>query len=122
VSSSASPTTDDRRRTSAGAADDGAQAGQHLLHSERLGQIIVGAGVDAFDALGPGAARGEHQHREVPAFAPRQRLSTVKTVHARQTKIEDGGGIGFGVAKKPCLPRHWLQLSTTKACCLECAW
>ena len=69
---------------------------------ERLGQIIVGAGVDAVDALGPAAARGQDQHRHAAAVgAPA--LEHRQAVHLRQAEIEDDGAIIFGVAAKPGL-------------------
>ena len=46
-----------------GAANEGAQAGQHLLHVEGLGDIIVGAGVEALDLVAPRIARREDEHR-----------------------------------------------------------
>ena len=46
------------------AAQQRARAGQQLAHAERLGQVVVGADLQAqhaVDLLGP---RGEHQDRE----------------------------------------------------------
>ena len=48
-----------------GPAQERAHAGRKLLHGERLGEVVVGPGVDALDALRPGAAGGQDQHREV---------------------------------------------------------
>ena len=50
-----------------GAAQQGTHAREQLLHRERLGEVVVGPGVDALDPFRPGAARGEDQHREIAA-------------------------------------------------------
>ena len=69
---------------------------------ERLRQIVVGAGIDAVDALGPARARGQDQHRHVTAIrAPA--LEHGEPVHARQAEIEDDGAVILGVAAEPCL-------------------
>ena len=52
----------------ADAAQHGAQARQKLGHRERLGEIIVGAGVEAADAVGLLAARRQHDDRHVAGF------------------------------------------------------
>ena len=47
----------DRRSLPDRAADQRADASDQLLHAEGLGEIIVGAGIDALDPFRPGAAR-----------------------------------------------------------------
>ncbi len=50
--------------------DEGAQPGQQFLQGERLGEVIVGAGVKALDAVfGFGAGR-EDQDRQAQTFGP----------------------------------------------------
>ena len=60
------------RRVAAAAADrrtpeQGAQAGQQLGEAERLGEVVVGAGVEPDDAVELAGARGEHQDRALEA-------------------------------------------------------
>jgi len=48
-----------------------AQAGDGLGHLEGLGEIVVGAGLDAVDALHPAAARRKDEHgRQLAGGAP----------------------------------------------------
>ena len=52
------------------------QPRQQLLCMKRLGQIVIGAGVESGDLFTPGAAGGENQHRRrlaVPAPALKHR-------------------------------------------------
>ena len=85
------------------AAQQGTDAREQLLHGEGLRQIVVGAGVDPLDALGPGAARGQDQHREITACRaplPEHR----EPVHSRQAEVEHGGVVVLSVALEPgCL-------------------
>src|SRR5262249_61116550 len=58
------------------AAQQGAHACQHLLEMKRLGDIVVGAGVETLYLVAPPVARGEDQHRHsaagpAPGFEPR---------------------------------------------------
>ena len=46
-------------------AEDGADARQQLARAERLGHIIVGAGLEAANAVALLAARGQHDDRHV---------------------------------------------------------
>ena len=85
-----------------GAAHQRAQARQHFLHVEGLGDIIVGAGVKALHLVAPAVARGEDQHRHLrPAL--RQSSSTRDAVHLRQADVEHDGVIGLGLAEEPAL-------------------
>ena len=85
-----------------GAAQQRAQPRQHLLHVEGLGDIIVGAGVEALDLVAPAVARGEDQHRRQPArLAPG--LQHADAVALRQPDVEHDGVVGLGVAEKPAL-------------------
>ena len=49
----------------AGAAQDALDASQQLTRAEGLDEIVVGAHLDAHDAVGLLTARGKHQHRNV---------------------------------------------------------
>ncbi len=49
------------------AAQQRAQAGEQLLERERLGQVVVGARLQARDAVADAVARGEHQDRRAVA-------------------------------------------------------
>jgi hypothetical protein len=49
------------------AAQQGAQPRLQLAQRERLDQVVVGAGVEALDAVVDGVARGEHEHRRAVA-------------------------------------------------------
>ena len=67
-----------------------AQSRQQLFHVKRLGQIVVGASVDARHLLLPGTARRQDQYRHVasggaPAAQHRQ------PVKHRQAKIKNDG-------------------------------
>ena len=50
-------------------AQDGAQPRQQLARLERLGQVVVGAQLEADDAVHGVAARGQHQDRRLRAGA-----------------------------------------------------
>ena len=70
-------------------------ARQHLFDAVRLGQIVVGAAVDAEDAFAPAAAGGEHEdgHGEsCLAPAPQER----EPVDAGQSEIQQHRVVGLG--------------------------
>ena len=80
------------------AADQRAQAGDQLLGLERLGEIIVGAGIEPRDLVRPAVARGQHQHRHLAAFlAPA--VEHGEPVDLGQAEIEDHRVIAFGRAE-----------------------
>ena len=54
----------------------------------RLGQVVVGAGVEPLDALIEPAARGQHQDRDGRAVRA-QLPADVEAVDARQQDVED---------------------------------
>ena len=66
---------------------------------ERLGDIIVGAGIDAGDLVAPAFARGEDQHRHL-ALVAAPLLEHAQAVLLRQAEIEHHGVVGLGVAEK----------------------
>ena len=83
----------------AGPAQQRAHAGQQLLGGERLGQIVVGAGVDALDLLAPAAARSQDQHREAPVGGP-PGAQHGEPVELGQAQVQHDGVVGLGVAQK----------------------
>ena len=90
------------RCVAGGAAQQRAQARQHFLHVERLGDIVVRAGVDALDLVAPAVARGQDQHRHrAPGLAPR--FEDRDAVLLWQADIEHDRIIGLGIAAKPAL-------------------
>ena len=76
-----------RRRAARPATQQRADARRELVEIERLDQVIVGAGVEAGDAVGDGVARGHDQHR--PRVAARRiARQHVETALSRQAEIE----------------------------------
>ena len=69
------------------AAHQGAQAGTQFMQIDRLDHIVVGAQVQAADAVRHGVTRGQHQHRGADLAGP-QRLQHVQSVLQRQAEIE----------------------------------
>jgi hypothetical protein len=75
------------------AAQQGAQACFQFVEVKGLGQIVVGTGVQAHDAVAHGAARGQDQHRRAQAQGPGA-LQHLQAVEAGQTQVQHHG-IGF---------------------------
>ncbi len=74
------------------AAQQRAHAGGELGHGEGFHHVVVGAQVEAVDAVVHRVARGEHQHRHRAAFVHRggaQAAQHLEAVHLRQADIED---------------------------------
>ena len=72
---------------SAVAAGHRAQPGEQLVHAERLGHVVVGAGVEGLDLVGAVGPAGQHQDRHVgPAAQPGDDLDAV---HVGQAEVED---------------------------------
>src|SRR5437667_188534 len=65
-------------------------AREELVEGERLYEIVVGAGVESFDAIADGRARGQHEDRDLIAGGP-QAAADLDTVETGQTEIEDDG-------------------------------
>ncbi len=80
------------------AAQQRADAGQHLLQVERLGDVIVGAGIEALHLVAPAVAGGQQQHRHGAAGAA-PRLQHRNAVQLGQPDIQDDGVIGLGLAE-----------------------
>ncbi len=80
---------DDSRGTEfVGAAKKGAQAGEEFAEFEGLGEVIVGAGIEAFDAVVNAVFRGEHQNGSALA-AGANGFADGETVHAGDHDVED---------------------------------
>ena len=87
-----------RRGLPGGAADQRPQARDHLLHMERLGDVIIGPGIEAGDLLVPLVAGGENENgRIAPVIAPAAQHGDA--VDLRQAEIEDDGIVRLGVAE-----------------------
>ncbi len=79
----------------ADAAHHGAQAGEQLGHRERLGEIVIGAGVEAADTIRLLAARRQHNDRHVAGFlAAAQAAADLDAGKLRQHPVEQDE-IGF---------------------------
>src|ERR1041384_5879716 len=70
-----------------GAPRESADARQQLAKGERLREIVVGAGVQAADAIVDGVARGEHEHRRADAALAQIRAEG-EAVTAGQHRVE----------------------------------
>ena len=68
--------------------DPGFQFGQF----ERLGEVVVGAKIEAMHPIFHIAARRQHQHRQIFPASPQPRQH-LKSAHARQADIEDRHGV-----------------------------
>ena len=80
------------------AAQQRADARQHLLEMEGLCDIVVGAGIEALHLVAPAVARGQQQHRHGAAGTP-PRLQHRNAVQLGQADVEDDGVIGLGLAE-----------------------
>ena len=61
---------------------------QQLHHLERLGDVVVGAELQADDLVDDLAARGQHDHRRLDA-APAQLAHDVEAAEPRQHDVEE---------------------------------
>ena len=87
-------------RAASGTAQQGAHAGQEFLHGKGLGQIVIGAGIDAFHPLSPGAPCGQDQHREVAPSCP-PFLQHGQPVELWETEVQQSDVVLLGVAPEP---------------------
>ena len=78
-----------------GPAQQRAQARLQLAQGERLDEVVVGAGVEALDAIVDRVARGEHQHGRPVTGLP-QAPADLEPVEPRHRDVEDDrfGGRG----------------------------
>ena len=80
------------------AAQESPDPGDDLLHLERLGDIIVGPGIDARHLLAPAVARGQDQHRRL-YVGPAPAFEDGQAVDLGQPQIEDDRVVGLGLAE-----------------------
>ena len=71
----------------AAAAGHGAEAGEQLVHAERLGDVVVGAGVEGLDLVEAVGPAGEHQDGYVGPAA--EAGDDLGAVHVGQAEVED---------------------------------
>ena len=76
------------RTLAVAAARERAQAREQLGERERLDEVVVGAGVEARDAVVDGVARREHQHGR-PDTARAQAATGLEAVDPRQHHVQD---------------------------------
>ncbi len=86
---------ENRLAVAGAAADQCADAGQQLGHVVGLDHVVVGARVEAGDAVADRIARGGDQHRHVVA-PPAQAAQHIEAVAARQTQVEQHQVIAMG--------------------------
>jgi hypothetical protein len=80
------------------AAQQRPEPGKQLVEGERLGEVVVGAGVEALDPVAHGVTCGEHQDRQVVAGGA-QGPGRLDAVEARHHHVDDqrvGGASGDG--------------------------
>ena len=77
----------ERRPAGVDAAQQRAQPRVELAQRERLDEVVVGAGVEAVDAVVDRVARGEHQHRRAVARGA-QPPADLEAVDARHHDVE----------------------------------
>ena len=80
------------------AAQQRAHPRQHLFEMERLGDIVVGAGIEALHLVAPAIARGEDQDRHGAPGAP-PGFQHRDAVHLRQADVEDDRVVGLALAE-----------------------
>jgi len=78
------------------AADDGAEPGEELAGGECLGEIIIGADLEADDAVGFIATGSEHEDGDIAGFA--NLLEDLEAIDAWEHEVEDDGLPGLGSA------------------------
>ena len=66
---------------------------------ERLGEVVIGPGVEPLNLLVQLTAGGQHQHRGVHPLAT-PLLEHAQTIATRQAEIQNDGIIGLGLAEK----------------------
>ncbi len=94
---------DDGRAAAGAAPGQGAHPRFQFRQGERLGHVVVGAQVEALDALLDRVGGGEDQHRQ-QGRAGAQAAQHFQAGHARQAEVEDEevellggeGGVGVG--------------------------
>ncbi len=102
----------DGAKRTARPAQQGLGTGDQLAHGERLDEVIVGAGVEAGDAVLHGIARRQHEDGHRLATGPHL-LQQFQPIAVGQAEIENGGVIGPDLqrsarigAKSDCVHRE----------------
>jgi hypothetical protein len=85
-----------------GTTNDRTQPRQEFFHSERLREVIVGAGIDAVDPFGPTAARCQDEDRGSASVCPPP-LEHGEPIHPWQAEVEHYRSVILGIAAKPRL-------------------
>ncbi len=75
-------------------AAEGAEPGEELFEGERLGEVVVGPGVEPGDAVFEVAEGGEHEDGLVPPLRS-QRLDDRFAVAVREPPVDDVGVVGI---------------------------
>jgi hypothetical protein len=86
---------DDWPGNTSSAADERSKSCGDLGNMERLGHIIVRAGIKAVDLLRPGSPRRKDEHRDVP-FLDSPPFEDLEALHFRQPKVKDHSSVGLG--------------------------
>ena len=87
-------------RMAGGPAQQRAYSREHFFHVKGLGDVVVGACVEALNLVAPSIAGGKDEHGHGPSrFAPG--LQHRNAVPLRQADIQNDGVIGLGVAEEP---------------------
>lgn len=81
-------------------AQQGLQASSEFTQVEGLEQVVVGAGLQAVDAVGHRVPRGEDQHRNVQPLAALL-LQQLEAVFVGQAKVEHHNVEGRGLEHRP---------------------
>src|SRR5439155_6530389 len=76
------------REVAIGPSQEGADAAHQLAQAERLGQVVVGAELEADDPVDLLLASGQEEHRHLRA-AGTQAAEDLEAVHAGQADVED---------------------------------
>jgi hypothetical protein len=79
-------------------AELGADAGQQHAQLERLGDVVVGAGIQAEDRIGFGIGAGQHDDRRGDAIAS-QNTANFAPIHVRQSDIQQDQVVALGLAE-----------------------
>jgi hypothetical protein len=66
------------------------QPGEKFVEGERLGQVVVGSGIEAFDPVTGGGAGGEHQNGETEVFGA-SHPTHCESVEYRHADVENHG-------------------------------
>ena len=70
------------------ATGESADTGQQLIKGERLGQVIIGAGVESPNDIGGGIPAGQHEYGSADSF-PAELAGELQSVAARQLNVQD---------------------------------